>query len=139
MWLTNKISKFLGKETTPENFSLPPFSQEQLGNLFDGKLLPFTVGNKEIELAALPLESEPWKYWRFLLSDEMGRTIGEITLDEANYDWHGHILYDKYDKIFDTVIDQLNNQKEDVAICAKIIAENEKNKEEALKTLQGQD
>lgn len=69
----------------------------------------------------------------------MGRTIGEITLDEANYDWHGHILYDKYDKIFDTVIDQLNSQKEDVAICAKIIAENEKNKEEALKALQGQD
>lgn len=136
MGLTDKISKIFGKETKQENLILPAFSQEQLWKLFDTHLLLFIVGDKKVELTALPIESEPGAYWRFLLNDETGRTIAELTLSESDYTWDGRLLYDKYSKEFDTIIDQLNQQKEEVKIHAKIVAEREKTREDELKALQ---
>lgn len=95
------------------------------------------IGNKEVELSILPMESEPGVCSRFLLSDETGRTIAELTLSESNYTWHARLLNDKYDKECAVIVDQLNQQKEDVKIYAKIRDEKEKKREE-IKALQDQ-
>ena len=135
--MINKISKFFGRETGQENLTLPDFSQVQLWKLFDDRLLSFMIGNKEVELSILPMESEPGVCSRFLLSDETGRTIAELTLSESDYTWHGRLLNDKYNKECAVIVDQLNQQKEDVKIYAKIRDEKEKKREE-IKALQDQ-
>ncbi len=96
------------------------------------------IGNKEVELSILPIESEPGVCSRFLLSDEMGRTIAELTLSESNYTWHARLLNDKYDKECAVIVDQFNQQKEDVKIYAKIWDEKEKKRREELKALRDQ-
>lgn len=136
--MINKISKIFGRETEQENLTLPNFSQVQLWKLFDNRLLSFMIGNKELELSVLPMESDPGVYSRFILSDEMGRTIAELTLSESDYTWRGRLLNYKYDKEYAVIVDQLNQQKEDVKIYAKIVAEREKTREEELKVLQDQ-
>ena len=135
--MTNKILKIFGRRTEQENLTLPDFSQVQLWKLFDDRLLSFMIGNKEVELSILSMESEPGVCSRFLLSDETGRTIAELTLSESNYTWHARLLNDKYDKECAVIVDQFNQQKEDVKIYAKIRYEKEKKREE-IKALQDQ-
>lgn len=131
------VNKIFGRGTEQKNLTLPDFSQVQLWKLFDDRLLSFIIGNKEVELSILPMESESGVCSRFLLSDETGRTIAELTLSESNYTWHARLLNDKYDKECAVIVDQLNQQKEDVKIYAKIRDEKEKKREE-IKALQDQ-
>lgn len=138
MNITNKISENFGTANKPKGLTLSAFSQEQLWKLFDNRLLSFMIGNKELELSILPMESDPGVYSRFILSDEMGRTIAELTLSESNYTWHARLLNDKYDKECAVIVDQFNQQKEDVKIYAKIWDEKEKKRREELKALRDQ-
>ncbi len=120
MTLKSTFTALLGNKEKSESHSLDQISLENLKKLFSWGFLSLKMGRKEFELIPLPLESDPWNYWRFLFSDETSRTIWEVTLSESDYTWHGRLLYDKYSDHFDELINQLNKQKKEVEILAKI-------------------